>query len=306
MRRRLSVDMVRGYPKPGAFTRYTGNMSESPASARVVRALSSDHHIRMAALDARSLWDGVRRGHPHLGAEACACLTELMAATLLLQSRSLFAERLQLLLRSAGRARAIVTDSWPDGMLRGFLDEAAEHPDAPWLSAPGLLQVMRSGLKGEPYVGKLPLVEGGISTQIEAYLLNSEQVQASLLVWCEATTGEAGGLLVEPLPACPPDRLQRLIDGLEGLAVVPNWERDPDFLIRWINQGEGATRLSSHDIEYRCKCNKEALVSILGSFPKQKIDEIFTGSEPAEVRCDYCGRTFAIRRQEVSEHGPQA
>jgi len=278
-------------------------MTESLTSAQVIRALTSDHHIRMAALDARSLWDGVRRGHPYLDAGACACLTELMAAALLLQSRSMFAERLQLLVRSAGRAQAIVADSWPDGMLRGFLDVADDNPDGPWVHAPGLLQVMRSGAKGEPYVGKLPLVEGGISTQIEAYLQHSEQVHASLTVWCDATTGEVGGLLVEPLPGCPPERMQRLVQALEGLEVVPLWERDPDFLIRWVNQGEGATRLSTHDVEYRCRCNKETLLGILKGFQQDRLDELFAESETTEVRCDYCHRSLTTTRHELLSDG---
>lgn len=278
-------------------------MTESPSLARVVRALSTDKHIRLAALDARPLWDGVRRGHPYLEAGACACLAELMAATLLLQARSIFVERLQLLIRGAGRARAIVSDSWPDGMIRGVLDTAEEKTEGPWVENPGLLQVMRSGLKGEPYIGKLPLVEGGISAQIEAYLQQSEQIQASLTVWCDPATGEAGGLLVEPLPACPPERMQRLVDALEGLEVVPNWERDPEFLIRWVNQGEGATILSTHEIEYRCRCSKEGLLTALGSFSKEKIEEIFAEGSPAEVRCDYCSNVFAIHREEVLNHG---
>lgn len=281
-------------------------MTETLASAQVVRALSSDHHLRMAAVDARPLWDDVRRGHPHLEANACACLTELMVAALLLQARSIFAERLQVLARTSGRARAIVADSWPDGMLRGFLDVADDNPDGPWLHAPGLLQVMRSGAKGEPYVGKLPLVEGGISTQVEAYLQHSEQVQASLTVWCDAATGETGGLLVEPLPGCPPERMKRLVNALEGLEVVPAWEREPDFLIRWINQGEGAIQLSTHEIQYRCRCDKEALLGILKNFEPDRISELFAEGDAAEVRCDYCNRAFSIHRQEVLGDGQQA
>jgi len=277
-------------------------MTETPSSARVIRALTTDKHIRLTVLDARPLWDGVRRGHPHLEAEACACLVELLTATLLLQSRSLFAERLQFLVRGAGRARAVVSDSWPDGMVRGVLDEA-EGLQGPWVASPGLLQVMRSGPKGDPYIGRLPLVEGGISAQIEAYLQQSEQIQASVTVWCDPGTGEAGGLLVEPLPHCPPERMLRLIEAIEGLEVVPNWERDPEFLIRWVNQGEGAIQLSTHEIEYRCRCNKAALLTALGSFSREKIEEIFAEGSPAEVRCDYCGQIFAIHREEVLGDG---
>jgi len=278
-------------------------MTESPSLARVLRALTSDKHIRLAALDARPLWDGVRRGHPYLEAGACACLAELMAATLLLQSRSVFTERLQILVRGAGRARAIVSDSWPDGMVRGVLDMAESAADGPWVQGPGILQVMRSGLQGEPFIGKLPMVEGGISAQAEAYLQQSEQIQASLTVWCDPATGEAGGLLVEPLPACPPERMQRLVDALEGLEVVPNWERDPEFLLRWVNQGEGATLLSTHEIEYRCRCSKEGLLAALGNFSQDKLEEIFAEGSPAEVRCDYCCNVFAIHREEVLRDG---
>lgn len=276
---------------------------ESPPLARMVRALTRDNHIRLAALDARPLWDGLRRGHPHLEAEACACLAELMAGTLLLQSRSIFVERLQLLVRGVGRARALVSDSWPDGMIRGMLDLAEGVSEGPWLKAPGLLQVMRSGLKGEPYIGNLPLVEGGVSAQLEAYLQQSEQIQASITLWCDPSSGEAGGLLVEPLPACPPERMLSLVEALEGLEVVPNWERDPDFLIRWVNQGEGATELSAHAIEYRCRCGKAGLLEALGSFPRGKQEELFAEGSPAEVRCDYCSTVYWIHREEVLGDG---
>lgn len=292
-----------GYPKRRPHTRYTGPMTESQPTTRVIRALSADHHVRLAVLDARPLWDSVRRGHSHLEAEACACLVEVLAGTLLLQSRSMFAERLQILVRGQGRAQAVVADSWPDGMVRGMLDLQDGRTEGPWVAAPGLLQVMRSGAKGEPYIGKLPLVEGGISAQFEAYLQHSEQIQASLNVWCDPATGEGGGLMVEPLPSCPPDRMGHLIEALEGLEVVPNWERDPEFLIRWINQGEGATRLSTHEIEYRCRCAKAALLEALGRFSKDKIEELFAEGSPAEVRCDYCGKAFEIHRQEVLGDG---
>lgn len=280
-------------------------MDRTP-TARIVRALTEDHRLRLAAMDASPLWDGVRRGHPHLAPEACARLTEVLAATLLLQSRSAFAERLQILLRSAGRARAIVGDAWPDGLVRGMLDMAEGRGGAPWIEPPGLFQVMRSGLRGEPSIGHLPLVEGGVAAQAEHYLQQSEQIQASVTLWCEPDTGHAGGLLVEPLPDCPPDRLARLVEALEGLDVVPGWERDPEFLIRWVNQGGGASVLSSTEVAYRCRCSRDSLMEVLATFSAERRAEVFSeGAESAQVRCDYCGATYDIARAELpgAPHG---
>ena len=281
-------------------------MSHQPSPSRILRALTSDHQVRFAALDAGPLWDGVRRGHPQLEAQACASLVELMAATLLLQSRTFFSERVQLLLKTAGRARSVMADAWPDGGVRGMLDMAAGRAEAgaPWLKPPGLLQVMRSNPAGQPYIGKLEMVEGPLQAQVEAYLLQSEQIPASITLWCDAGSGESGGLLVEPMPGCPPERMSDLVAALEGLEVVPFWERSPEFLAVWVNRGEGAEILAGAELHYRCRCAREALLETLGGFGKARLADLFRAGSPLEVRCDYCGKVYAIGRGELLDGEP--
>ena len=279
-------------------------MPESLPCARVIRAITSDHKIRFAALDASPLWDGLRRGHPHLEASACAPLVELLSAALLLQARNFFSERLQLLLKSSGRAKAIVADAWPTGDIRGVLDAHPEVDTGSWVQAPGLLQVMRSNPAGQPYVGNLALAEGPIQTQIEAYLQQSEQVEASVTLWCDPSTGESGGLLVEPMPDCPPERLEALVAAVEGLEVVPNWERTPDFLSLWVNQGVGAEVLATADIQYRCRCSREALVATLTGFGPEQIRDLFEAGSPVAVRCDYCGQNYQIAIEDLETRRP--
>lgn len=277
-------------------------MTDLVPTARVLKSLTRDRFIRVSSIDASPLWDGVRRGHPHLDPAACACLTELLASTALLQGRTLFAERLQLLLKGSGQAKAVVADCWPDGTIRGVLDLG--RPDAKaWVEAPGLLQVMRSNASGQPYIGNLPLVEGGIQVQVEHYLQQSEQVQASLTLWCDPGTGEAGGLLVEPLPDCPPERLARLIQAIEGLEVVPFWERTGDFLTAWVSQGHGVEEQVATDVFYRCRCTREALLETLRRFPAQQKEDLFKEPGPLEVRCDYCGTMYPITRDDLSLGG---
>ncbi|MBL0314160.1 MAG: Hsp33 family molecular chaperone HslO [Holophagaceae bacterium] len=279
-------------------------MPDTPSRvARVVRGLTHDHHIRVATLDASPLWDGVRRSHPHLDGDACACLTELLSATALIQSRGHSAERLQLLLKGSGHAKAVVADSWPDGTIRGVLDVSGKH-GSPWILAPGILQVMRSNPDGKPYIGNSELVEGGVAAQVEAYLLLSEQVQASLTLWCDASTGEAGGLMVEPMPHCPPERLARLVQAIEGLDVVRNWERTTDFLLDWVNQGKGIEELSASDLHYRCRCNRRSLLGTLQGFPKAQQRDLFAELDTLEIRCDYCSMVYSVSREELLGEDP--
>ena len=276
------------------------NSARSVNSALVVRALTGDGQIRMSAIDATQLWDGVRRGHPHLEAGACGPLTELLAGAALLQSRSLLTERVQLVVRSSGRAKAIVADSWPDGSIRGILDLNPACADGQWLGFPGQFQVMRSNPKGQPYIGNLELVDGPISAQLEYYLQQSEQIQACAALWCDIATGAAGGVLVEPLPDCPQNRLQRMVAAIEGLEVTQLWERTPEFLVSWINQGSGAEVLSMQTIEYRCRCSRESLIGILGAMPRSERENIFADGK-AIVNCEYCGKSYEIAPEEMPD-----
>jgi molecular chaperone Hsp33 len=275
-------------------------MGDVPFSAQVVRALTADGQIRLSAMNAASLWDGARRGHPHLEADACAMLVELLTAAALLQSRSLLAERIQLVLRSDGRAKAIVADSWPDGSVRGILDLNPECGRKPWITFPGNFQVIRSNPNGPPYIGNIELIDGPISSQVEHYLQQSEQIQACVALWCDPFSGEAGGLIVEPLPGCPAERLKRMLAALDGLEVSHLWERTPDFIVNWINQGEGAEILSSLNLEYRCRCSKQSLVDTLSIMPLDQRQEIFYEKNTIEAHCEYCGKSYAIAQDELS------
>jgi molecular chaperone Hsp33 len=198
----------------------------------------------------------------------------------------------------------VVADSWPDGDSRGVLDSGPEA--GPWVQGPGLLQVTRSTGSGTPYVGTLELVEGPLQAQIEAYLHESEQVKASVHLWCDPGTGESGGLLVELMPDCPPERLRILVAALEGLDVVPFWERKPDFLSTWINQGAGAEVLNTTAMRYRCRCSRESLLEALAGFGREKRDGMFKDGQPVQVRCDYCGKEYTIAPGDFPAEGDPA
>ena len=216
-----------------------------------------------------------------------------------MQSRSLLTERIQLVVRSSGLAKSVVADSWPDGSLRGILDINPECNTGNWIESPGNFQVMRSNPTGQPYIGNLELVEGSISTQIEHYLQQSEQIQACVVLWCDCQSGEAGGLVVEPLPDCPPERIKLMLNALDGLEITQPFERTPDFLVNWINQGNGAELLSSLQLEYRCRCSKQSLVNTLSAMPVSEQEDIFSEGGSVEVRCEYCGISYLIAREEL-------
>jgi molecular chaperone Hsp33 len=102
------------------------------------------------------------------------------------------------------------------------------------------------------------------------------------------------------MPDCPPERLRSLVEAVEGLEVVPFWERTPEFLGTWVNQGPGIEVLSSSAMRYFCRCSRESLLAALAGFGKDKLAEMFQGDKPVQVRCDYCGKDYAISAADLA------
>lgn len=123
------------------------------------------------------------------------------------------------MIKSSGGITRLIGDVWPDGSLGGFCDLGSPEAPTPF-EPPGTIQVIRSQPSGEPYQGLLPLVEGDLGKQWEAYFQQSEQIQASVHLWCDPLTG-IGAALSRTSSSRPPSRLAQLIRAPEGLDVVP-------------------------------------------------------------------------------------
>jgi len=108
---------------------------------------------------------------------------------------------------------------------------------------------------------------------------------------------------VEPMPDCPKERLAGLVAAVEGLEVVPGWERTPAFLADWINMGPGAEVQATAEIRYHCRCTREALVATLSGFTRDRLQELFEPGGPVEIRCDYCGKTYHLLAAELGVQG---
>ena len=108
---------------------------------------------------------------------------------------------------------------------------------------------------------------------------------------------------MEPLPDCPPARLERLVEAIEGLEVVPYWERTAEFLASWVSQGEGIEESAATELFYRCRCTRAALLEALRRFPAEQKADLCKGKEPLEVRCDYCGTLYPISWDDLMAEG---
>ncbi len=62
----------------------------------------------------------------------------------------------------------------------------------------------------------------------------------------------------------------------------------------------GFTFLHSKNIEFKCPCSREQMLSgVLSLIHSHTLDEIFEGKEDIETRCDYCKTHYMILKEEI-------
>lgn len=64
----------------------------------------------------------------------------------------------------------------------------------------------------------------------------------------------------------------------------------------------GFELLTSKEIEFKCNCSKDRMVSGVASVANgSSVEELFDGQNTLETKCDYCQTTYSITKEEVIE-----
>ena len=179
-------------------------------------------------------------------------------------------------------------------------------PRACWTSAPGgplartrpgapgdALQPGRAALHRQPGTGGgpapgpgggLPDAVGAGAGQRDALVRPRRRARAAASWW-------------SPCPDCPPGAARPpWWRPWRGWRWCPFWERTPAFLAGWVNQGEGAGDPRHHG---RCATAAAAAREKPDGDPGRasagrRWRELFRAGPPWSVRCDYCGKVYAI------------
>ncbi len=169
----------------------------------------------------------------------------------------------------------------------------------------GSLTVVRDiGLK-EPYVGVSELVSGEIAEDFAYYLAKSEQTKSivSLGVLIEGgRVSEAGGLMVQLLPGAGEEEISYLekraagfpeisflfSEGFTPAQIIDLFMGDPDLIY-----------LDGQEVEFKCNCSRERMLSGLAALGKSDIEEITKDGKPIETVCRFCNSKYVFEPSEL-------
>ena len=169
----------------------------------------------------------------------------------------------------------------------------------------GSLTVVRDiGLK-EPYVGVSELVSGEIAEDFAYYLAKSEQTKSIVSLGVLLEKGEvshAGGLMVQLLPGAGEDEisyLEKRAAGFPEISFLFSEGFTPAQIIDLFMGDPDLKYLDGKEVEFKCNCSRERMLSGLAALGKKDLEEITKDGKPIETVCRFCNSKYVFEPDEL-------
>ena len=276
--------------------------------SKAMRCLTSDATVVAVALDAMEMVARAEQIH-HTSAVVTAALGRLLTAASLMGIMLKNTEdSVTLKVNGGGPVGQLITVADGRGHARGYAQNpVVEIPLKPngkldvsgAVGTDGLLYVLRDTGATEPYVGCIPLVSGELAEDITSYYATSEQVPTvcalGVLVNPDLTVRAAGGLLIQLLPFCPDeviDRLEQNIAKLRPMTEMLDEGMSIEDILRCALDGFDFDVVDSFDPEYRCACSPEKVSGALHAMSDEELRSLPDENDRVEVTCSFCDRVY--------------
>ena len=277
---------------------------------KTIRCLTKDATVMAMVMDSTDIVAEAERIH-HPSAVITAALGRLLTGAslmgIMLKGKE---DSLTLKLSGGGPSGTVMAVSDSYGNVRGYASQPiVEIPLKPngkldvsgAVGTEGLLYVMKDTGGKEPYIGSVPLVSGEIAEDITSYYAVSEQVPTvcalGVLVNPDLTVKAAGGLLLQLLPFCPDDvidKVEKNITALDSMTSMLDSGMTVEEICDRLLAGFSYDVLDTYMPEYRCNCSRERVERAFSAMKPEELLELPDASGRVEVTCSFCDRTYCF------------
>ena len=294
-----------------------GAMSHSPADDHVAAFQIEGQPVRgrIVRLGAAVHEVLTRHDYPETVANL---LGEACALAALVGSNLKFDGRLIIQAQGDGPVAYVVADYDTTGGLRGYCrfdaDRVAElatgfvRPGAGALLGRGtFVMTVDPGPDMERYQGVTPIEGETLALCAETYFAQSEQTPTRVRLAVgqvdsgDGPTWRAGGVLIQSIAADAARgdtveawrRAQALFETVGEDELIDPTVSSETLLWRLYNE-DGVRLFEPMPLRGFCRCSRERIIAVLGSFPPEERVEMVEADGQIRVTCEYCSRVFAL------------
>ena len=240
----------------------------------IVRASAAKGMIRAFACTTKGIVEYAKNAH-NTSPVVTAALGRLMSAAAMMGSMMKNEEDLLTLkIEGSGPMKAAIATATAKGNVKAYPfvpdvilpTNSKGKLDVAEAIGVGILSVISDiGLK-EPYVGQVELISGEIAEDITYYYATSEQIPSSValgvLMNKDNTVNSAGGFIIQLMPFCPEEvieKLESIIPTLAPITVLLSEGKTPEQILELI-LGDLELEINDKlDISFKCDCSKEKI-----------------------------------------------
>lgn len=239
-------------------------------------------------------------------------LGEFLAAAVLLSTNLKFEGRLILQVRSEGQIPLLMVECDHVLQVRGIA-RGAEHATShstDQLLQNGQLAITIDPTNGQRYQGIVPLLQGSLAQSLDAYFAQSEQLKTR--IWLAANGQQAGGLLLQQLPAqITRDETQRM-DQWNQVCSLAATVKDEELLA--LKSEQLLYRLYHEDpvrlfepcgIRFHCTCSRERTRNALCLIDPREVAELLVEHGTIAMECEFCNQEYRFEKSDLIDVLPE-
>ena len=157
-------------------------------------------------------------------------------------------------------------------------------------------------------MGQVALQTGEIGDDLTYYFATSEQIPSSVglgvLMNKDNTVRAAGGFILQLMPFAKEeliDDIEKKIESLQSVTSLIEKGETPEELLGAVLKGIEFEVTDTLPVEFRCDCSKERILKSLATLPGKDLDDLISGGEGIEVKCQFCNTAYQFETEDLKE-----
>ncbi len=280
----------------------------------IIRASAAGGYVRAFACTSKDTVEYAKNAH-NTSPVVTAALGRLMSAAAMMGSMMKNEDDLLTLkIEGSGPMKAALATADSKGNVKAypFVSDVILPPnskgklDVAEAIGVGLLSVIADTGMKEPYVGRVELISGEIAEDITYYYASSEQIPSSValgvLMNKDNTVNSAGGFIIQLMPFCPEDIIEKLETKIAGFPAVTSLlseGKTPEDILELILGDMDLEISDGLEMGFKCNCNKEKIEKVLISLGKKELAEMIDEGKEIEVACHFCSEKYRFEVDEL-------
>lgn len=282
---------------------------------KIVRYITEDGSAFVIAADTTDVVAKAEQIHKTSAVNTAALGRLMTAASMMGDMLKGKDDSITLRINGGGPAGSIIAVSDSGGNVRGYvenpvveipLNSAGKLDVKGTVGTNGFLYVFKDLGMNEPYVGQTEIVSGEIAEDITNYYASSEQTPSvcalGVLVNPDLTVAAAGGFLIQLLPGCPDeiiDKIEYSVSDIEPVTTMLSKGMTADDIAKRALKNIKIDKLDENEIEYRCNCSRERVAAALVSTGRESLEEMADSGENTTVECHFCDKVYTFTPDDI-------